>query len=139
MGGGEEPKREGKTVFLTTHYMEEAEVLADSVAIITRGKIIASGEPHELVDSHFKSARVTLRHAGQGVEKAVGQLGLNVSKLENGDYAVDVPDINQIYEVLKVLKDNGVKYGELDVRKPNLEAVFLALTGETLSAGGEEK
>jgi ABC-2 type transport system ATP-binding protein len=54
-------KKNGKTVFLTTHYMEEAELLADTVAIISKGKIIAMGSPSELVESNANYLVLTLR------------------------------------------------------------------------------
>ena len=54
-------KKKGKTVFLTTHYMEEAELLADTVAIISKGKIIAMGSPEELIQGNAKYLVLTLK------------------------------------------------------------------------------
>ncbi|MFI5413429.1 MAG: ABC transporter ATP-binding protein, partial [Candidatus Lutacidiplasmatales archaeon] len=53
-------KREGRTVFLTTHYLEEAELLADQVAVIDHGKIIAAGSPAEIIRTHGKPARMSV-------------------------------------------------------------------------------
>ncbi len=62
-------KKKGKTVFLTTHYMEEAELLADTVAIISKGKIIAMGSPGELIESNANYLVLTLQSVD---EKASG-------------------------------------------------------------------
>ncbi len=132
-------KAEGKTIFLTTHYMEEAEALADQVAIISKGKIIAEGSPSELIDAHCQTIHVTIQGGGKGAFVLAKDMGLPVEGLENENVVIEAQNIDQILEVLKELKAKGIRYDGLDVRKANLEEVFLALTGESLSiSGGEE-
>lgn len=68
-------KKKGTTVFLTTHYMEEAELLADTVAIISKGKIIAMGSPVELVENNAKYQIVTLQSVDEIVFETVRKIG----------------------------------------------------------------
>ncbi|UCF07252.1 MAG: ABC transporter ATP-binding protein, partial [Thermoplasmata archaeon] len=131
-------KAEGKTVFLTTHYMEEAEVLADHVAIISKGRIIARGTPSDLIDEHCKTAHVTVRNGGVRVGTVAEELGLSSKALGNGDYHIDVHSSDELLSILNSLKEKGIRYDGLDVRKGNLEEVFLILTGEALAPGGDD-
>jgi ABC-2 type transport system ATP-binding protein len=130
-------RKEGKTVFLTTHYMEEAEALADNIAIISKGKIIAQGTPSELIDSHCKVIHVTVRGGGLGVQNVARKMGLSFKPTGNGDITVDCEDNKEVLAFLNNLRENNVSYEGLDVRKANLEEVFLTLTGKKLSEEGE--
>ena len=132
-------KQKGKTVFLTTHYMEEAEVLADYIAIISKGKIIARGTPTELIDAHCQTIHVTIRGASQQVRPVAEAMGLPVESVGNGNVVIEADGNEHILELLNRLKEQNIKYNSLDIRKANLEEVFLALTGESLIDGGEEE
>lgn len=131
-------KKEGKTIFLTTHYMEEAEALADKVAIISKGKIIARGSPNELIDTYCGTVHITVRGGGHEAQKFAKEMGLEHEMPVNKDVVIDVQNSDQVLPILNRLKDKGVKYEGIDVRKANLEEVFLALTGEILSEEAEE-
>jgi ABC-2 type transport system ATP-binding protein len=131
-------KKEGKTIFLTTHYMEEAEYLADQVAIISKGKIIARGSPSELIDEHCKTAHIMVRNGGVRVGEVARELGLSSKALGNGDYHIDVHSSDELLNILNMLKEKEISYEGLDVRKGNLEEVFLTLTGEELAPGGDD-
>lgn len=132
-------KAEGKTIFLTTHYMEEAEALADLVAIIAKGKIIAQGSPSQLIDAHCRTVHVTVRGGGIGATEVANEMGLSSNAPGNGDIIIDAHNSDQVLSILNRLKEKGVKYQGLDVRKANLEEVFLSLTGERLCEEGEKK
>ena len=125
-------KEQGKTIFLTTHYMEEAEVLADYIGIISRGKIIAYGTTAELIDKHFQHINVTIRGGGEAVIPAAKRLNVPVKPLDNGNIMLQVVSNDQILDFLNLLKKENIRYDSVDIRKPNLEELFLALTGETL-------
>ncbi len=131
-------KKEGKTIFLTTHYMEEAETLADKVAIISKGKIIARGSPNELIDKHCRTIHITVRGGGNQTKEIAKIMGFTYDEHGNGDIVIDVQNSNQVLPVLNMLKEKGVKYDGFDVRKANLEEVFLTLTGEVLRDEGEK-
>lgn len=125
-------KKEGKTVFLTTHYMEEAELLADTVAIISKGKIIAMGSPAELIEENAKYQILTLQSVDEIVFETVRKIGFDPVLTDEKNIRIRVEHTEDVQKILSALKDAGALYLGLDVRKPNLEEVFLKLTGEAL-------
>src|SRR5271157_3677035 len=125
-------KKKGKTVFLTTHYMEEAELLADTVAIISKGKIIAMGSPEALIESNANYRVLTLRPVDEKAIEIVRKMGLEPVHDNHKDIKVRVEHTDDVRKILNTIKDAGVSLLSLDVRKPNLEEVFLKLTGEAL-------
>jgi ABC-2 type transport system ATP-binding protein len=132
-------KEKGKTVFLTTHYMEEAEFLADTVAIISKGKIIAMGSPEALIESNAKYLVLTLTPVDEKVYEIVREMGFEAVRDNHKDIKVRVEHMDDVQKILSTIKDAGASLLSLDVRKPNLEEVFLKLTGEALRkdpAGG---
>jgi ABC-2 type transport system ATP-binding protein len=125
-------KRKGKTVFLTTHYMEEAELLADTVAIISKGKVIAMGSPGALIEENADYLVLTLKSVDEKVFGIVVQLGF-VPLLDNRkDIKVRVERTEDVQRILNAIRDAGARYQGLDVRTLDLEEVFLNLTGEAL-------
>ena len=124
----------GKTVFLTTHYMEEAQELADRVAIISRGRILAEGPPDELagaddtVEVRFRlppgvaidQLPAAVRGAAQGSEEGA-----------NGVVAMrtDRP-VEALHELTGWALERGVSLAALQVRRASLEDVYLRLTDE---------
>jgi ABC-2 type transport system ATP-binding protein len=131
-------KKNGKTVFLTTHYMEEAELLADTVAIISKGKIIAMGSPTELIERNANYLVLTLKTIGGAPFEIIQGMGFEPVSDEHKNIKVRVEHTDDIQKILTAMKDAGASTLSLDVRKPNLEAVFLKLTGEALREGSPE-
>ena len=125
-------KAKGKTVFLTTHYMEEAELLADRVAIISRGKIIAMGSPRELIADNANYQVLTLQAVDDQVLEIVRKMGFEPILDSNNNLKVRVEQTDDVLQILNAIKAAEALYLGLDVRKPNLEEVFLKLTGEAL-------
>jgi ABC-2 type transport system ATP-binding protein len=125
-------KKKGKTVFLTTHYMEEAELLADTVAIISKGRIIAMGSPGELIDRNANHLVLTLRTGDGALLALLQRMGFEPEHDSHQHITVRVTGPDDIQKILAAMKDAGASSLSLDVRKPNLEAVFLKLTGEAL-------
>jgi ABC-2 type transport system ATP-binding protein len=128
-------KKRGKTVFLTTHYMEEAELLADRVAIISRGKIIALGSPRELIVTNANYQVFTLQSVDEKTIEIVRKMGFEPVMNNHNDIVIRVEHTDDVQNILIAIKDAGAMYHGLDVRKPNLEEVFLKLTGEALRDG----
>src|SRR5256884_2414345 len=127
-------KSQGKTVFLTTHYMDEAEYLADIVSIIDHGQIIASGTPNELIDSYGGKKTLIIRNAG---ETGLKQLppGLPKAELRNaGDIAI--PLNGELTNILVSIGQTPLHDKEIEVRRPTLDDVFLNLTGRRVSEEG---
>jgi len=132
-------KKNGKTVFLTTHYMEEAELLADTVAIISKGKIIAMGSPDELIESNANYLVLTLKTIDGAPFEIIQRMGFEPVHDNHKNIKVRVEHTDDIHKILNAMKDAGASSLSLDVRKPNLEAVFLKLTGEALREGSVEE
>jgi ABC-2 type transport system ATP-binding protein len=128
-------KKKGKTVFLTTHYMEEAELLADTVAIISKGKIIAMGSPEELIKGHLNYLILGLPSVDEKTFEIVRKMGFEPILDNHQDLRVRVEDADDVRRILNAIKDAGASSLSLDVRRPNLEEVFLKLTGEGLREG----
>jgi len=131
-------KKNGKTVFLTTHYMEEAELLADTVAIISKGKIIAKGSPDELIESNANYLVLTLKAIDGAPFEIIQRMGFEPVHDNHKNIKVRVAHTDDIQKILNAMKEAGASSLSLDVRKPNLEAVFLKLTGEALREGSVE-
>jgi ABC-2 type transport system ATP-binding protein len=119
-------KSKGKTIILTTHYMEEAQYLCDEVAIMDKGKIIVQGSPNELIQDHGGGVTITLPNAEF---KAAANGFPYPTKTINGRFEIPIKDMNQVVEHL--LK-GGVDLTKMRVETPNLETVFLNLTGRRL-------
>jgi len=130
-------KREGVTIVLTTHYMEEAEQLSDRVAIIDHGRIVAEGSPGDL-KSRVKGDKIYVElkdptEAGRVLEALENVLGSDGVELGTVGQAivVRVPDAGSVVpKIIRVISDYSVK--SVNVVKPNLEEVFLELTGRSL-------
>jgi ABC-2 type transport system ATP-binding protein len=131
-------KKHGKTVFLTTHYMEEAELLADTVAIISKGKVIAMGSPDELIEDNANYLVVTLKTIDGAGFELIQRMGFEPARDNRKNITVRVEQTDDVQRILRAMKDTGVSSLSLDVRKPNLEAVFLKLTGKALREGSVE-
>ena len=127
-------RERGKTVFLTTHYMEEAEYLADHIAIIHKGRIIAEGPLDELVEKHGMGSILRIKNCkSRKTVDILREHGFNSHKEKNGDIAVKIDFKERVLEVLSILKHECIEYGGIDIRRSNLEEVFLKLTGARLS------
>jgi ABC-2 type transport system ATP-binding protein len=127
-------KAEGRSVLLTTHYLEEAEILCDRIAIIDHGRILELGTVTELVDRRFHERAVRF-DAIEGLDDARLETMPGVASFarEDGEiviYSRDVPAT--IGAVLAASEELGAEPGNLAVRRATLEDVFLALTGRTL-------
>jgi ABC-2 type transport system ATP-binding protein len=125
-------KSTGKTVFLTTHYMEEAQELADHVAVINHGKIIAEGTVDELIDRYGRGLRLTFTGADPELCKFLNLCGRDVPGEANGIVTTVIKDKDELLGILEMVKGAGIKYRGVNVRRSNLEEVFLTLTGERL-------
>jgi ABC-2 type transport system ATP-binding protein len=132
-------KKKGKTVFLTTHYMEEAEVLADTVAIVAKGKISAMGSPGELIESNANYLVVTLKSVDEKVFEIVKNMGFAPVYDNHGNIKACLERTDDVRKILNATKAGKASFMSLDVRKPNLEEVFLKLTDETLREGSVGK
>jgi len=128
-------RKEGKTVFLTTHYMEEAEKLCDRVGIIDYGKIIALDTPRGLIDNLRADSRVTFSIEGQDVDASIFEGIGTVSRVERveDDFFLYTSDENAaLQELVRLADRRKFRLSSLRIENPNLDDVFLTLTGREI-------
>jgi ABC-2 type transport system ATP-binding protein len=118
----------GKTIFLTTHYMEEAQELADRVAIIAGGRIVAHGTPHDLSARDGRVTRISFRLPA-GVDASELPPGLGATPGTMDELLIQADDAMRILNQLTGWAlERGVELAGLEVRQPSLEDVYLELT-----------
>ena len=123
----------GKTVFLTTHLMEEAERLCDRVAIIEHGRIIDVDSPQRLVDRHCPDRSVVLTTDDARAEQAFrGLHHVRDVTHEAGQITIHGRGDGFITEVIQCLAEHRVRVGSFRAEQPTLEDVFLKLTGHSI-------
>jgi ABC-2 type transport system ATP-binding protein len=125
-------KRQGKTILLTTHYMEEAEHLCDRVAVVDHGHVIEVGSPQELVRRHFSEIAISFQ-APDGAADYQTLAGASHAVGEDGKvtvYSNDAP--RTMAALLERESANGGALRDLNVHSATLEDVFLKLTGRAL-------
>ncbi len=130
-------RKTGKTVFLTTHYMDEAEKLCDRVAVVDYGRIIAEGSPKELIDEHFTDRAVQFVEPALASGDATAGLEAlpGVRRVRREDdtvtlYTSEAPAA--IARLMEYAAERGVTIDDIVVRQATLEDVFLKLTGRKI-------
>jgi ABC-2 type transport system ATP-binding protein len=129
-------KNEGTTVLYTTHYMEEAQELSNHIAIMDQGKMIASGTHEELVRIVGATDRITVTINTESVKvleawKAVK--GVTKVTADDGTIIILADDSNRVLpRLFETAATNGVRITSVAIQEPNLETVFLHLTGKAL-------
>ncbi len=143
--------KQGKTVLLTTHYMDEADRLCDRVAFINNGKIVAVDTPNRLkaMVKETELVEVTVYYPPADIETHIRSLlpEAEVVKLIPGDEAEGIPSRIKIIggtteehvgTIIDALRQKNIRIGSLNVGVPTLEDVFIKLTGTKLTEGGTQ-
>jgi ABC-2 type transport system ATP-binding protein len=135
--------KNGSTVLLTTQYLQEADELADRIAVIDHGRVVAEGTVDELKASVGSSSlHLTIQNPGE-IETArltVERL-LNVqSKVSREDGKITAPmaDADKVTDLLIALRETDIQLAELSVQKPTLDEVFLTITGNDIAKDNSE-
>jgi ABC-2 type transport system ATP-binding protein len=130
----EQLRAEGRTVLLTTHYIEEAERLCDRVAIVDQGRLVALGTPRELVSRSGEGARIEVR-----LEKAISRERLRELDAvldcaeRDGAYILRVgPVARAVVALVRLLEAEGNTLVDLHITQPSLEDVFVEMTGRRI-------
>jgi len=126
-------RERGKTVFLTTHLMEEAERLCDRVAIIEHGRILDIDTPARLVDKYCPERTVVLTTEDPTADERFRSItGVEAVTRTGTQFAIRGLGEDLITEVIQCLSENRIKVAEFRTILPNLEDVFLKLTGQAI-------
>lgn len=121
-------RESGTTIILTTHYMDEAQILCDEIAIMDEGRIVTQGSPEELLRNQYKNVIIELP-----IEDISGDLaGIEYRSLATRG-VVEIPT-NDVDRSLRMLQQNTTGLNRMKIRQPNLEDLFLDLTGHSLRA-----
>ena len=126
-------RERGKTVFLTTHLMEEAERLCDRVAIIERGRIIDMDTPQSLINRHCPERTVILATSDANAEahfKTIPQVESVAQK--DSRYTITGRGDDLVTEIIRCLSENQIRVSDFRTILPNLEDVFIKLTGHSI-------
>jgi ABC-2 type transport system ATP-binding protein len=136
----DELKKAGRTIILTTHYMDEAERLCDRVAIMDHGKIIALGTPTQLIASiggeHIVEFAATARETGADaldVESLLAIPGIQSHRVDAGLHQLSVSHLHTaVPQIFAALTEQGLHLSEFRTHSATLEDVFVGLTGRNL-------
>jgi ABC-2 type transport system ATP-binding protein len=131
----EDLKKRGKTIILTTHYMEEAEQLCQRVGIIDQGKIIAMDSPSNLIVNSGLASTVEFSCAPEEQDKMLQKLaGIgNISRQDNNRFVIHTKESSRVLqEIARISTENDLNLKKITVREATLEDVFLSLTGKKL-------
>ena len=122
-------RKEGRTVFLTTHYLEEAELLADRVAIIHHGHIIASGTPSDIIAQYGTPERIRVQAGPDLADYLSQKLGV-VARAEDGHVEVELHQKGDALRVLAAIDTSGIAWTGFETRQDTLEDVFVRMVGQ---------
>ncbi len=131
-------KKMGKTVFLTTHYMEEAQALADRVAIIQRGKIAVIGSPQELIAQHGGSKTLIIRNCNPQIAEQLAKKHTQVTLNHDNDILIKMPNSGDFWDIMATLTEFKLNK-DIEIQTPTIEDVFLKITGTRITDEGELK
>ncbi len=133
-----ELRDEGRTVFMTTHYMEEAEHLCDKICIIDEGKIIALDSVEGVIEFadidnmiSFETDEDIVPLISEGIE------GINRIEKENQRIKIYSKREDILTDLIILLKDRNINYRKMDINRPGLEDAFLKLTGKAWKEGAQ--
>ena len=122
----------GKTVFLTTHLMEEAERLCDRVAIMDHARIIDIDQPQRLVDKYCPERSVTLATVDAHAPECLARISDSPVIRQDSRYTVRGTGDRFVSDVIRCLSENHITVTDFRTETPNLEDVFLKLTGHSI-------
>ncbi len=129
-------KAKGKTIVLTTHYLDEAQQLSDRVAIMNHGQIVAIGTADEIIEKHGSGERLEI----QGTEELANYIGENTELVINYNNGIISIPLNQKIDALAALaaaEQSKLDWGEIRTRRDSLDDVFVKLVSGMVDEHGE--
>jgi ABC-2 type transport system ATP-binding protein len=119
----------GTTIVLTTHYMDEAQHLADRVVILREGRIVAEGAPATLGDQLGQQTMIRFRAASGVADRIAAAIGRRAEVSGQVATIASTDPQRDLYRLLTWAEDEGIRLPDLEVRRPSLEDIFLEVTG----------
>ena len=129
----------GKTIILTTHYLEEAEILSDRVAIMNHGQIVAMGTVDEIIEKHGSGERLEIHGSEELANYMKTNTDLRVEYNGKGLISVTLKGRIDALAALAAAEQSGLEWGEIRTRRDSLEDVFVHLVSGTVDEHGEIK
>jgi ABC-2 type transport system ATP-binding protein len=130
-------KSHGKTVFLTTHYIDEAYYLADRICILHRGKIVAEGTPEDLINAHGGGNTLVIRECSDLAKNKLLK-EISDSRAIGNDVLASLPEndgLSSVTSAVSIISRDRLSCKEIYIKKSTLEDVFLNPTGEAPKEG----
>jgi len=131
-----ELKKEDRSVILTTHYLEEAEILADRVAIMNHGKIISAGTTEEILEREGSGERLEVKAAESLAEYLKRETKLKV-EYSNGTVSILLEKPHDAMIAISEVEQSGIEWKNLRTREDTLEDVFVRMVGGSTTEAGE--
>nr|WP_292390056.1 ATP-binding cassette domain-containing protein [Methanosarcina sp. UBA5] len=134
--------RQGTTIFLTTHYMDEADQLSDYISIIDHGQIIATGKPWELKNALGQDVIYLETSDNQEASDILRKLGTVKGIRDKSKGIIVMVNVDGTYllpEIMDKLRNGGIKIRAVNLKKPSMDDVFVHYTGRELRDTGTEK
>jgi ABC-2 type transport system ATP-binding protein len=129
-------KSKGKTIVLTTHYLDEAQVLSDRVAIMNHGHIVAHGTSDEIIRQHGSSERLEIQGSKDLADFLGTKTNLNV-EYHDGKVYIQLKQKTDILTVLQAAQDSKIEWGEFRLHRDSLDDVFVTLVSGAMNEHGE--
>ncbi len=130
-------KAKGKTIILTTHYLDEAQQLSDRVAIMDHGRIVAMGTTEEIIQKHGSGERLEIHGSEKLAEYIRGNSELEVQYNNKGEIIIPLKKKIDALAALAAAEQSGLEWGEIQTRQDSLDDVFVKLVTEPIDEQGD--
>ena len=132
-------RNKGKTMILTTHYLDEAEQLSDRVAIMNQGQIVAMGTSDEIIAAHGSGERLEIHGTEELASYVKANTDLNVEYKGKGLISIAINQKHDALVALAAVEKSGLDWRDLRTRRDSLDDVFIKLVSGAIDAQGEIK
>ena len=130
-------RSKGKTVILTTHYLDEAEQLSDRVAIMNHGRIVAMGTPEEIIEAHGSGERLEIHGTEELANYIKANTKLKVEYDSKGLISIVISQKHDALAALTTIEESGLEWRDLHTRRDSLDDVFVKLVSGRIDEKGE--
>jgi ABC-2 type transport system ATP-binding protein len=130
-------KNKGKTIILTTHYLEEAEQLADRVVIMNQGRIQAMGTPDEIIAAHGSGERLEVHGAKELASYIRANTKLKVEYNGKGLITIAIDQKHDAFEAITAIEQSGLDWSDLRTHRDSLDDAFVKVVRGTIDAQGQ--